>query len=51
MSASCHLRETVSHSDFEAWVRVGFSTEMQHYVTKGVAIDRHNPRKISAEAY
>ena len=29
----------------------GFSIKMQHYVTKGVAIERHNPRKISAEAY
>jgi len=29
----------------------GFSIKMQHYVTKGVAIERHNPRKISAEAH
>jgi hypothetical protein len=29
----------------------GLSVKMQHYVTKGVAIERHNPRKISAEAY
>jgi hypothetical protein len=28
-----------------------FSIKMQHYVTKGVAIERHNPRKISAEAH
>jgi hypothetical protein len=23
----------------------GFSIKMQHYVTKGVAIERHNPKK------
>ena len=29
----------------------GFSIKMQHSVTKGVAIERHNPRKISAAGH